>query len=135
MIYFYPESPNGGGVFNTYHEPLSPNVEPLSPIERGTFKIQDDPELPNKGACFRYMVNRNHQIRGVLQIYGSRYQMRGACLRYRMSRYRQLRGACSRYRMTRIHQVFRYMEYRNRQMRGPWFEIYDESKSAKEGAC
>ena len=135
MIYFYPESPNEGGVFNTYHEPLSPNVEPLSPIERGTFKIQDDPELPNKGACFRYMVNRNHQIRGVLQIYGSRYQMRGACLRYRMSRYRQLRGACSRYRMTRIHQVFRYMEYRNRQMRGPWFEIYDESKSAKEGAC
>ena len=74
-----------GGVFNTYHEPLSPNVggvfnmyvEPLSPIERGTFKIQDDPELPNKGACFRYMVNRNHQIWGVLQIYGSRYQMRG----------------------------------------------------------
>ena len=65
----------GGGVFNTYHEPLSPNVggvfniyvEPLSPIERGTFKIQDDPELPNKGACFRYMVNRNHQIWGVLQ--------------------------------------------------------------------
>ena len=57
MIYFYPESPNEGGVFNTYHEPLSPNVEPLSPIERGTFKIQDDPELPNKGACFRYMVN------------------------------------------------------------------------------
>ena len=60
-----------GGVFNTYHEPLSPNdggvfnmyVEPLSPIERGTFKIQDDPELPNKGVCFRYMVNRNHQIR------------------------------------------------------------------------
>ena len=46
-----------GGVFDTYHEPLSPNVEgvfnmyvePLSPIERGTFKIQDDPELPNKG--------------------------------------------------------------------------------------
>ena len=36
-------------------------VELLSPIERGTFKIQDDPELPNKGACFRYMVNRNHQ--------------------------------------------------------------------------
>ena len=79
----------GGGVFNTNHEPLSPNeggvlnmyVESLSPIERGTFKIQDDPELPNKGACFRYMVIRNHQIRGVLQIYGSRYQMRGLCLR------------------------------------------------------
>ena len=54
-------------MFNTYHEPLSPNVggvfnmyvEPLSPIERGTFKIQDDPELPNKGASFRYMVNRD----------------------------------------------------------------------------
>ena len=93
-------------------------VEPLSPIERCTFKIQDDPELPNKGACFRYMVNRNHQIWGVLQIYGSRYQMRGACLRYTTSRYRQLRGACSRCRMTRIYQVFRYMGYRNRQMRG-----------------
>ena len=62
-------------------------VEPLSPIERGVFKIQDDPELPNKGACFRFMVNGNYQIRRVLQIYGSRYQMRGACLRYRMSRY------------------------------------------------
>ena len=81
-------------------------VEPLSPIERGTFKIQDDSELPNKGPCFRYMVNRNYQIRGVLRTYGSRYQMRGACLRYKMSRYRQLRGACSRYRMTRNHQVF-----------------------------
>ena len=83
-------------MFNTYHEPLSPNVggvfnmyvEPLSPIERDVFKIQDDPELLNKGACFRDMVNRNYQIRGVLQIYGSRYQVRGACLRYRMSRYR-----------------------------------------------
>ena len=52
-------------------------VEPLSPIERDVFKIQDDPELPNKGACFRYIVNRSYQIRGVLQIYGSRYQMRG----------------------------------------------------------
>ena len=73
MIYGEPESSNeGGGLFNTYHEPLSPNVggvfnmyvEPLSPIERDLFKIQDDPELPNKGACFttksgaffRYMV-------------------------------------------------------------------------------
>ena len=53
-------------------------VEPLSPIERDVFKIQDDPELPNKGACFRYIVNRNYQIRGVLQIYGSRYQMTGS---------------------------------------------------------
>ena len=70
-------------------------VKPLSPIERDVFKIQDDPALPNKGSCFRYMVNRNYQIRGVLQIYGSRYQMRGACLRYRMSCYRQLRGTCT----------------------------------------
>ena len=38
-------------------------VEPLSPIERDVFKIQDDPELPNKGACFRYIVNRSYQIR------------------------------------------------------------------------
>ena len=52
-------------------------VDLLSPIERDVFKIQDEKELQNKGACFRYMVNRNYQIRGVLQIYGSRYQMRG----------------------------------------------------------
>ena len=44
-------------------------VELLSPIERDVFKIQDDSELPNQGACFRYMVNRNYQIRGVLQIW------------------------------------------------------------------
>ena len=147
MIHFYPESPNEGvgcltHIMNRYRQMRGAcltcmlNRYRQSRGARSRYRMtRKYPELPNKGACFRYMVNRNHQIRGVLQIYGSRYQMRGACLRYRMSRYRQLRGACSRYRMTRIHQVFRYMEYRNRQMRGPWFEIYDESKSAKEGAC
>ena len=37
---------------------------------RCVFKIYDAQETPNKGACLRYMMNRNE----------------GACLRYMMSR-------------------------------------------------
>ena len=38
--------------------------EPESPKEGGMFKIYGEPLSPNEGACSRYMMNRNHHIRG-----------------------------------------------------------------------
>ena len=36
----------------------------------GAFKIYEEPELPNEGACVRYIMNRRHQMRRrVVDIY------------------------------------------------------------------
>ena len=52
MIYGEPESPNEGeGLFNTYHEPLSPNVG-------GVFNMYVEPLM--RGTCSRYRMTRNY---------------------------------------------------------------------------
>ena len=33
------------------------------------FKISDEPELPNEGACLRYIMNPDRQMRGVFKVY------------------------------------------------------------------
>ena len=39
--------------------------EPISPNEGGVFKIQDEPELSNEGACATYYgMSRYRQMRG-----------------------------------------------------------------------
>ena len=35
----------------------------------GVYKLFDEPESPNEGACLRYMMNRHRPMRGVFQIY------------------------------------------------------------------
>ena len=75
------------------------------------FKMYEEPELPNEGACVRYFMNRRRQMRRrVVDILRNRIrqiQMRehvkiydepdspskgGACLRYVMNRNRQMSG-------------------------------------------
>ena len=58
----------------------------------GAFKIYEEPELPNEGACVRYIMNRRHQMRRrVVDIYIYIYYEEpdssnaGACLRYMMN--------------------------------------------------
>ena len=59
-----------GVMFNVYDEPESPKEagkiygEQESSNEGAVFKIYEEPLPPNEGACSRYMMNRNHQVRG-----------------------------------------------------------------------
>ena len=66
-IYVEPESPNEGGLFKTYHEPLSPNEGACLTCMLNRYRQligacsryrMTCMELPNKRACYRYMVNR-----------------------------------------------------------------------------
>ena len=50
------------------------------------FKIYDEPETPNHGACLRYMMNRAFNIYDE-----SKSPHEGACLRYVMNRNHQMR--------------------------------------------
>ena len=36
-----------------------------SRLRGGAFKINDEPESANEGACLRYMMNRNPHMKGV----------------------------------------------------------------------
>ena len=59
---------------------------------RGVFKIYDEPESPNEGACLRYMMKRNRQITGQFTIYDEpKSPNEGARLRCLMKRNRQVR--------------------------------------------
>ena len=47
-------------MFKKYDELLSPNVACLR---------HSEPESPHEGACIRYMVSRNRQMKGVFNMY------------------------------------------------------------------
>ena len=69
---------------------------------RGVFKVYDEPESPDEGACLRCMLIRNGHTRGVLKMYDeSESSNEGAYLGYvmnlprtciMMNRNRQMRG-------------------------------------------
>ena len=56
-IYDEQESPHEG--FKIYDELVSFKGG------GGAFKINDEPESANEGACLRYMMNRNPHMKGV----------------------------------------------------------------------
>ena len=58
----------------------------ILPAEPG-FKICDEPDSPNERACLRYVMTRNRQMRGR----DPESPNEGACLRYMMTR-KRLRG-------------------------------------------
>ena len=53
------------------------------------FKIHDEPESPNEGACLRYMMNRNNRQMGRGRVFKiddePESPNEGACLRYMMN--------------------------------------------------
>ena len=66
--------------------------EPESQHEAGCFRDM----VNRKGACLKYMVDRNRQVRGRVKRYDEPVQPispnEGACLSHRTSRNRQMRG-------------------------------------------
>ena len=97
--------------------------ERFSPNEGRVKDIYGEPKLPNKRACFRYIVNRNRQMRGLFNTYHEPLSPNdGACLTCMLNRYRQLSGGgCSRYRMTLNYQI------------GGVLEIYGEPEPPNQG--
>ena len=82
--------------------------EPKSPKGGGMLNIYGEPGWSHEGVRLRYMVSRNRQMRGVLNMYDEPDAKRGARLTCMMSRYRQMRDM---------------------------FSMYDEPESPHEGAC
>ena len=86
-------------------------VEPESPNEGACLSyttISAEAKSPKEGVYFRYVLNRNRQMRGQFTIYDeAESPTEGACFRYMMIRNRQTRGAC-----------LGCMLKRNRRMRG-----------------
>ena len=104
-----------------------------------------------KGACLKYMVDRNRQVRGRVKRYDELLSPsegaclicdeplspnEAACLRYVMNRFRQMRGPVSDIGYTGIANVFTiYDEPESPNKGAPCYKIYGQPDPPHEGVC